>query len=50
MQGKGKKVAKKGGSDSEEDMNISDEESDGEWAQLVKPKVCCPINGSTAAD
>ena len=50
MQGKGKKVAKKGGSDSEEDMDVSDEESDGEWAQLAKPKVCCPINGSTAAD
>ena len=39
MQAKGKKAARKAGSDSEEeDMDVSDE-SDGEWAQPAKPKV-----------
>lgn len=40
MQGKAKKAAKKVGSDSEADMDISDD--DDEWAQPAKLKVCWP--------
>ena len=44
MQAKGKKAARKAGSDSEEeDMDISDE-SDGEWAQPAKPKVAALLS------
>jgi hypothetical protein len=51
LQGKARKAVKKAAnSDSEEDMGVFDDASDGEWAQPAKPKARMLHAGTACSD